>query len=89
MEQTKCLIIGSGPAGSAAALTLAKAKKRVALFENRFFDLYQQKYHLFLLLNRRYFYDLVITRMLLTHKLHHNHHERGNIDLYILAQRIK
>ena len=31
------IVIGSGPAGSTAALTLAKAKKRVALFENRFF----------------------------------------------------
>ena len=31
------IIIGSGPAGSAAALTLAKAKKSVALVEGRFF----------------------------------------------------
>ncbi len=31
------IVIGSGPAGSAAALTLAKAKKRVALVEGRFF----------------------------------------------------
>ena len=30
-------IIGSGPAGSAAALTLAKAKKRIALVEGRYF----------------------------------------------------
>lgn len=30
-------IIGSGPAGSAAALTLAKAKKRIALIEGRYF----------------------------------------------------
>lgn len=33
----KYIIIGSGPAGSAAALTLAKTKKRVALVESRFF----------------------------------------------------
>lgn len=31
------IVIGSGPAGSATALTLAKSKKRVALIENRFF----------------------------------------------------
>lgn len=31
------IIIGSGPAGSAAALTLAKSKKRVALVEGRYF----------------------------------------------------
>lgn len=31
------IVIGSGPAGSAAALALAKAKKRVALVENRYF----------------------------------------------------
>lgn len=31
------LIIGSGPAGSAAALNLAKTKKRVALVEDRYF----------------------------------------------------
>lgn len=31
------IIIGSGPAGSAAALTLAKSKKRIALVEGRFF----------------------------------------------------
>jgi len=31
------IVIGSGPAGSAAALTLAKAKKRVALVEGRSF----------------------------------------------------
>ena len=31
------IVIGSGPAGSAAALTLAKAKKKIALVENRFF----------------------------------------------------
>ena len=31
------IIIGSGPAGSAAALSLAKAKKRIALVEGRFF----------------------------------------------------
>ena len=31
------IIIGSGPAGSAAALTLAKVKKRIALVEARFF----------------------------------------------------
>lgn len=31
------IIIGSGPAGSAAALTLAKTKKSVALVEGRFF----------------------------------------------------
>ena len=31
------IVIGSGPAGSAAALNLAKAKKRVALVEGRFF----------------------------------------------------
>lgn len=30
-------IIGSGPAGSTAALTLAKAKKRIALVEGRYF----------------------------------------------------
>lgn len=33
----KYLVIGSGPAGSAAALTLAKAKKSVGLIEGRFF----------------------------------------------------
>lgn len=31
------IVIGSGPAGSAAALTLAKSKKRVALVEGRYF----------------------------------------------------
>lgn len=31
------IVIGSGPAGSTAAITLAKAKKRVALVESRFF----------------------------------------------------
>ena len=31
------IVIGSGPAGSAAALTLAKGKKKVALVEGRFF----------------------------------------------------
>lgn len=31
------IVIGSGPAGSAAALILAKAKKKVALIEGRFF----------------------------------------------------
>lgn len=31
------IIIGSGPAGTAAAITLAKAKKNVALIEGRFF----------------------------------------------------
>ena len=31
------IVIGSGPAGSAAAISLAKAKNRVALVENRFF----------------------------------------------------
>ena len=31
------IVIGSGPAGSAAALTLAKAKKRVALVEGKYF----------------------------------------------------
>ena len=31
------IVIGSGPAGSSAALTLAKAKKKVALVEGRFF----------------------------------------------------
>lgn len=31
------IIIGSGPAGSSTALTLAKAKKKVALVEGRFF----------------------------------------------------
>lgn len=31
------IVIGSGPAGSTAATTLAKAKKRVALVESRFF----------------------------------------------------
>ena len=30
------IVIGSGPAGSAAAIELAKAKKRVALIEGRF-----------------------------------------------------
>ena len=33
----KYIVIGSGPAGSAAALTLGKAKKRVALVEGRYF----------------------------------------------------
>lgn len=33
----KYIVIGSGPAGSAAALTLAKAKKSVALVEGRFY----------------------------------------------------
>ena len=33
----KYIVIGSGPAGSTAALTLAKAKKSVALVEGRFF----------------------------------------------------
>lgn len=33
----KYIVIGSGPAGSAAALTLAKAKKSVCLVEGRFF----------------------------------------------------
>ena len=33
----KYIVIGSGPAGSTAALQLAKAKKRVALIESRFF----------------------------------------------------
>lgn len=33
----KYLVIGSGPAGSAAAFKLAKAKKRVGLVEGRFF----------------------------------------------------
>lgn len=32
----KYTVIGSGPAGTAAALTLAKAKKRVAIIESRF-----------------------------------------------------
>ena len=31
------IVIGSGPAGSSAALTLAKTKKRVGLVEGRFF----------------------------------------------------
>ena len=31
------IVIGSGPAGSAAALTLAKSKKKVALVEGKFF----------------------------------------------------
>lgn len=31
------IIIGSGPAGTAAALTLAKSKKRIAIVEGRFF----------------------------------------------------
>ena len=31
----KYIVIGSGPAGSTAALTLAKSKKRVALVESR------------------------------------------------------
>lgn len=31
------IVIGSGPAGSAAALTLAKTRKKVALFEGKFF----------------------------------------------------
>ena len=31
------IVIGSGPAGSAAALTLKKAKKKVALVESKFF----------------------------------------------------
>jgi mercuric reductase len=31
------IIIGSGPAGSTAALTLAKSKKRIALVEDRYF----------------------------------------------------
>ena len=31
------IVIGSGPAGSAAALTLAKSKKRVALVEGKYF----------------------------------------------------
>lgn len=31
------IVIGSGPAGSSAAVTLAKAKKKVALVEGRFF----------------------------------------------------
>lgn len=31
------IVIGSGPAGSAAALTLAKSKKKIALVEGRFF----------------------------------------------------
>ena len=31
------IIIGSGPAGSAAAFTLAKVKKRIALVESHFF----------------------------------------------------
>ena len=30
------IVIGSGPAGSNAAITLSKAKKRVAIVENRF-----------------------------------------------------
>ena len=33
----KYIVIGSGPAGSAAALKLAKAKKSVALVEGRFY----------------------------------------------------
>ncbi len=33
----KYIVIGSGPAGSTAALNLAKAKKRVALIESHFF----------------------------------------------------
>ena len=33
----KYIVIGSGPAGSAAALTLIKSKKRVALVEGRFY----------------------------------------------------
>ncbi len=33
----KYIVIGSGPAGSAAALALTKSKKRVALVENRFY----------------------------------------------------
>ena len=33
----KYIVIGSGPAGSAVALTLGKAKKRVALVEGRYF----------------------------------------------------
>lgn len=33
----KYIIIGSGPAGSAAALTLAKSKKRVGLVESRYY----------------------------------------------------
>lgn len=33
----KYIVIGSGPAGSAAALALGKAKKRVALVESRYF----------------------------------------------------
>ena len=31
------IVIGSGPAGSAAAIELAKHKKRVAIIEGRFF----------------------------------------------------
>ena len=33
----KYIVIGSGPAGSAAALTLVKSKKRVALVESRYY----------------------------------------------------
>ena len=31
------IVIGSGPAGSAAALEIAKTKKKVAIVEGRFF----------------------------------------------------